>query len=90
LKSGSDYVIIFSIPLESEFMKRRNGYLMGIDVEKWVSLDDVAHYLDVTKDTVRSWIRKGSIPSHKIGKQWKFKISEIDEWVASGKSAEIN
>ena len=27
------------------------------------------------------------IPANKIGKQWKFKVSELDEWVKSGKSA---
>lgn len=27
------------------------------------------------------------MPANKIGKQWKFKVSELDEWVKSGKSA---
>ena len=31
--------------------------------------------------------KKNGIPAHKIGKQWKFKCSELDEWVKSGKSA---
>jgi excisionase family DNA binding protein len=40
------------------------------------------------KDTIRNWIRKDiDIPAHKIGKLWKFKKSELDEWVKSGKSA---
>ena len=30
---------------------------------------------------------KNDIPAHKIGKKWKFKKTELDEWVASGKSA---
>ena len=40
--------------------------------------------------TLRSWIRNGKegLPAQKIGKQWKFKISELDEWVKSGKSAD--
>ncbi|WP_262501608.1 MerR family transcriptional regulator [Propionispora hippei] len=29
------------------------------------------------------------MPAHKIGRQWKFKISEVDEWIKSGKSALI-
>ena len=37
---------------------------------------------------LREWIKKqNGIPAHKIGKLWKFKKSELDEWVKSGKSA---
>ena len=55
--------------------------------EPWASLEEVATYLGVNKDTVRNWIKKTNIPAHKIGRQWKFKISEVDSWVKSGKSA---
>ena len=55
--------------------------------EKWSSLEYVAEYLDVNKDTVRNWIKKTDIPAHRIGRQWKFKLSEIEAWVKSGKSA---
>ena len=43
--------------------------------------------MEVTKDTVRNWIKKTDIPAHKIGKLWKFKRSELDSWIKSGKSA---
>ena len=43
--------------------------------------------MDVTKDTVRNLIKKTDIPAHKIGKLWKFKKSELDEWIKSGNSA---
>ncbi len=55
--------------------------------ESWIGIEDAAKHLGVTKDTVRSWIKKTDIPAHKIGKLWKFKLSEIDQWVKSGKSA---
>ena len=57
--------------------------------DKWISIDEAAEYLGVNKDSVRNWIKKGNseIPAHKIGKQWKFKKNELDEWVKSGKSA---
>ena len=57
--------------------------------DRWVNLEEIAEYLAVNKDTVRNWIRKNAIPAHRVGRQWKFKKSEIDEWVKSGKSAEI-
>lgn len=55
--------------------------------EPWSGLDEVADYLGVNKDTIRNWIKKTEIPAHKVGRQWKFKLSEVDEWVKSGKSA---
>lgn len=56
-------------------------------MEDWIGIDAAAQYLDVTKDTIRNWIKKTDIPAHKIGKLWKFKRIELDEWVKSGHSA---
>lgn len=56
-------------------------------MDSWVGIEEAATYLGVTKETIRNWIKKTDIPAHKIGKLWKFKISELDVWVKSGKSA---
>jgi excisionase family DNA binding protein len=53
--------------------------------EKWVNLEDIAVHLSVSEDTVRTWIKEGKTPYSRIGKRYKFKISEIDEWVREGK-----
>ena len=55
--------------------------------ENWISITEAATHLGVKVDTIRAWIKKTDIPAHKIGKLWKFKISELDAWVKSGKSA---
>lgn len=56
--------------------------------DKWINIDEAADYLGVKPITLRGWLRKDKgVPAHKIGKQWKFKWSELDEWVQSGKSA---
>ena len=55
--------------------------------DSWISVEEAAAYLGVTKETIRNWIKKTDIPAHRIGKLWKFKRSELDEWVKSGKSA---
>lgn len=52
--------------------------------EPWVSLEDIATHLDVSKDSVHRWIRNRGMPAHKIGRLWKFKVSEVDEWVCGG------
>lgn len=53
-------------------------------LEKWSSLKDVADHLGVSQDTVRLWIKDNKIPAHKIGKQWKFKLSEIGSGLETG------
>ena len=57
--------------------------------DNYVNLEEVAKYLGVKPITIRTWIKnpQTEIPARKIGRAWKFKISEIDEWVKSGKSA---
>ncbi len=56
--------------------------------EPWVSVDDVASHLGVAKDSVYRWIDAKHMPAHKIGKLWKFKLSEVDEWVRGGGATE--
>ena len=56
--------------------------------EGYISLEDAAEYLNIKPVTLRKWIRqKEDLPAHLIGRLWKFKRSELDEWVNSGKSA---
>lgn len=52
--------------------------------EPWVGVEDVARHLGVSTDTVYRWIESKSLPAHKLGRLWKFKLSDIDEWVRSG------
>ena len=52
----------------------------------YVSIEDAAVFLGVSIPTLRQWLKKELLPAHKIGKLWKFKISELDAWVKSGKS----
>ena len=54
----------------------------------YISLEQAAEYLNIKPVTLRKWIRnRDDIPAHQIGKLWKFKKAELDEWVNSSKSA---
>ncbi len=56
--------------------------------DNYISIDEAAEYLGIKTVTLRNWIKRDkSLPAHKIGKLWKFKRSELDDWVQSGKSA---
>ena len=59
-------------------------------VQKEISILHIAAHLDVSKDTIRAWIKKGTIPFHKVGRQYKFRVSEVDAWVESGESADAD
>lgn len=56
--------------------------------EKWSSLEEIAKHIGVSKDTIYRWIANKQMPAHKVGKLWKFKISEVDEWVVKGEAAD--
>lgn len=55
----------------------------------YISLEQAAEYLNIKPVTLRKWIRnRDDIPAHQIGKLWKFKKAELDEWINSGRSAQ--
>ncbi len=56
--------------------------------DRWVSVEEIAEYLGVSKDTVYGWIAKKDMPAHKVGRLWKFKTDEIDDWVRTGKASD--
>lgn len=55
--------------------------------DRWLSVEEIAAYLGVKRDTVYKWLIRKDMPAHKAGRLWKFKVSEVDEWVRSGASA---
>jgi excisionase family DNA binding protein len=52
--------------------------------DRWLSVDEIGNYLGVKRDTVYKWIGEKGLPAHKIGRLWKFKKDEVDEWVRAG------
>lgn len=56
--------------------------------ERWVDVEDVAAHLNVTKDSIYRWIDRKGFPAHKVGRLFRFKLSEVDEWVRKGGGTE--
>ncbi len=48
-----------------------------------MTLEEVAAYLKVRPQTIYTWAQEGRIPGAKLGKEWRFKKSLIDEWFVS-------
>ncbi len=63
---------------------------MAYETERWLSVAEIAEHLGVSKDTIRKWIKKEVIPYHKVGRLYKFRISEVDAWIKSGASADAD
>ncbi|HBO1619750.1 helix-turn-helix domain-containing protein [Pseudomonas aeruginosa] len=40
--------------------------------------------MGVAKDTVYRWRERKALPAHRVGRLWKFQLSEVDEWVRAG------
>ncbi len=55
--------------------------------EHWVTVDDVAAHLVVTRDSIYRWMQSKGLPAHRVGRAWRFRLSEIDNWVQSGRGA---
>jgi excisionase family DNA binding protein len=53
--------------------------------DRWLSVDEIAAYLGIKRDTVYKWIDRKKLPAHKVGRLWKFRRHEVDDWVTSGK-----
>jgi excisionase family DNA binding protein len=52
--------------------------------EPWVSVDQIAEHLSVTRDSIYRWIDRKHLPAQRVGRLWKFKVSEVDDWVRVG------
>lgn len=58
-------------------------------MDRWLSVDEVAEHLGIKRDTVYKWIERRHLPAHKVGRLWKFCLSEVDAWVRSDKSGRV-
>ncbi|MEM9673278.1 MAG: helix-turn-helix domain-containing protein [Cyclobacteriaceae bacterium] len=45
-----------------------------------MTLEEVANYLKMKPQTIYTWAQSGKIPAAKIGKEWRFRRSIVDEW----------
>jgi len=57
------------------------------DFRAWLGLDSAAEYLNKSPLTLRRWIKKGQLPSYKMGKEYLFVKEELDEFIRSKKRA---
>lgn len=49
--------------------------------DKWMTVRDVADYLQLSKDQIYRLAQQGKIPVSKLGRGWRFKKEKIDQWM---------
>lgn len=49
--------------------------------ERWVSMEEICNHLGASRDTVKKMVKMQNMPAYKFDRKWKFKISEVDEWM---------
>lgn len=54
---------------------------MKNEIQTLLTVDELADYLGLKKQTIYNWLNKGKISGIKIGKVWRFDKSEIDAWL---------
>jgi len=60
------------------------------ETERWLSVEEIAAHLGISKETIYRWLEKEKIPAHRVGRLWKFKASEVDQWVFAGSASETD
>jgi len=49
--------------------------------DKWWTIDQIADYLQVSKEKIYKHCQRGKMPASKFGGQWRFDKNEIDHWL---------
>jgi len=53
-------------------------------METYLTIDELAEYLKLARQTIRRWVLNREIPFHKIKKVIRFRVSEIEQWINNG------
>lgn len=68
---------------EIEMSQKTEALLLA----RWLSVEEIASHLGVSKESIYRWAEQGKIPAHKVGRKWKFWVNEVNEWVRNGRAA---
>ena len=49
--------------------------------ERLMSIQELADYLQVDLSTLYGWSQRGVVPAMKVGKMWRYRRSEVDNWL---------
>ena len=59
--------------------------LAHVESDRYLSLEETAHYVGLSKRTLRSHVSNGTVPHYRPGRALRFKRSELDAWMRQWK-----
>jgi len=62
-------------------MNRRDESEKVAPMEKLMTLEEVAEYLRLSKDTVYRMANTGKNPASRVGNHWRFRREDVDAWL---------
>jgi excisionase family DNA binding protein len=57
------------------------------DFKLWLELASAADYLNKSEVTLRRWVKDGSVPYYRLGREYLFVKEELDEFIKRHKKA---
>lgn len=51
--------------------------------EALIDSEEAARFLNINPKTLQKMARNSEVPAYRIGKLWKFRIPDLDEWLRS-------
>ena len=55
--------------------------------DHYLTTDEAVDYLQINHRTMYRLLKKGQIPAFRVGRQWRFRLRDIDAWVAARRRA---
>ena len=50
--------------------------------QPWMTIEELARYLEVDAETVTQWAQSGRLPAQRDDNEWRFNRAKIEEWLA--------
>ena len=54
--------------------------------KRFIGVKELAVYLSLSEETIRSWVWQRRIPIFKIGRAVRFDLKQIESWLQANKS----
>jgi len=58
-------------------------------MENYLTIEELAVMLKLSKQTIRRYVLNRTIPFHKIGKAVRFRPTEIEKWIDGGNTNKV-
>ena len=57
-------------------------YTLSANLQSFLTPQEVSDLLRISIHTVRRWIKEGKLPAYKVGRAWRIRKVDLDEWLS--------